>query len=127
MWYGHCHLFSGGPGYVSLAEPYYVVPLKSSAALSHGILVHIVSFLNTIQMPICYAHYLMIANTWIYISLYIRNTAILEKKNSVCIFPHHLGNTCDLHFVRLLKCAICRTIPVKMPAVGQFEMFFKVY
>ncbi len=69
----------------------------------------------------------MIANTWTYISLYVKNSAILENKKSVCIFLHGLVNTCDLHPFRLLKCAICRTIPVKMPPVGQFEMFFKVY
>ncbi len=127
MWYGCWHLVSGRPCYVWFAEPYHVVPLESSAALMHGILVNIGSFFNTIQTPICYVGCLMIANTWIYISLYIRNTAILENKNSVCIFPHHLLNTCDCYLYRLLKCAICRTIPVKMPPVSQFEMFFKVY
>ncbi len=32
-----------------------------------------------------------------YISLYLRNTAILENKKIVCIFSHQLVNTCDLH------------------------------
>ncbi len=63
----------------------------------------------------------------IYISLYIRNTAILENKKSVCIFPHQLVNSCDLHLFRLLKCAICRTILVKMPSIGQFSPILKVY
>ncbi len=54
-------------------------------------------FFYTIQMPICSVGCLMLANTWIYISLYLRNTAILENKKSVCIFLHQLVNTCDLH------------------------------
>ncbi len=58
--------------------------------------VNIVSFLNTIQTPICYVGCSMIANTWTYISLYIRNTAILENKKSVCIFLYQHVNTCDL-------------------------------
>ncbi len=37
----------------------------------------------------------------IYISLYIRNTAILENKKTVCIFPHQIVNTCDLHLQTL--------------------------
>ncbi len=52
---------------------------------------------TTIQTPICYLGCLMIANTWTYISLYIRNTAILENKNIVCIFLHQRVNTYDLH------------------------------
>ncbi len=111
----HGILFLFRPGYVRFAEPYHVVPLESSAAPKHGIWINIVSFLNTIQMPICYVGCLIIANTWIYISLYIRNTAILENIKSVCIFLHQFVNTCNLHLFRLLKCAICRTIPVKMP------------
>ncbi len=91
-WYGRCHLVSGGPGYVWLAEPYHVVPLESSAPPEHGIWLHVASFFNTIQMPICYVGYLMIANTWTYISLYIRNTAILENNKSVCIFS---ASTCE--------------------------------
>ncbi len=61
----------------------------------------------TIQTLVCYVGCLMTANTWTYISLYIRNTAILENKKSVCIFPHQLVNTCDLHlhFVNYAKCS----------------------
>ncbi len=33
-------------------------------------------------------------------------------------------NTCGLHLFRLLKCAVCSTIPVKMLQIGQFEKFF---
>ncbi len=75
-------------------------------------------------MSICYIGCLMIANTWTYISLYIRNTAILQNKKSVCIFPPQFVNTCDLHLFKLLMCAICYTIPVKMPLIGQFDFFF---
>ncbi len=111
--------------------PYHVVwvlqSFNHSAALKHGIRVNIASFVYTIQMPICYVGCLMITNTWTYISLYIRNTPILENKKSVYIFPHQLVNTCDLHLFRLLKCAICSTIQVQMPPIGQFEKFFKVY
>ncbi len=63
----------------------------------------------------------------IYISLYIRNTAILENKKSVCIFPHQVVNTCDLHHFSLSKCTICRTIPVKMPQIDQLSPILKVY
>ncbi len=56
---------------------------------------------NSIQMPICYVGCLMIANTWTYISIYIRNTAILENNKSVCIFRHQRVNTCDLHLPTL--------------------------
>ncbi len=76
-------------------EPYQVVPLESKYL--HGICVNIASFFYTIETPICYVGCLMITNTWTYISLYIRNTAILENKKSVSIFPHQLVNTCDLH------------------------------
>ncbi len=96
-WYRRCHLVSGGPGYVWLAEPHHVVPLKSNAAPKHGIWVSIASYFYTIQTPICYVGFLMIANRWTYISLYLRNTAILENKKTVCIFLHQLVNTWDLH------------------------------
>ncbi len=46
----------------------------------HGIWVNIALFIYTIQTPICYVGCLMIANTWTYISLYFRNTALLENK-----------------------------------------------
>ncbi len=39
----------------------------------------------------------MIANICTYISLYIRNMAISVNKKLVCISPHQLVNTCDLH------------------------------
>ncbi len=45
-------------------------------------------------MPVCC---LMIANICTYISLYIRNTAILVNRKYVCISPHQLVNTCDFH------------------------------
>ncbi len=61
---------------------------------SESMLLH---FFYTIQTSIWYVGCLMIANTWIYISLYLKNTAILENKKSVSIFPHQLVNTCDLH------------------------------
>ncbi len=83
-------------------------------------------------MSICYVGCLMIANTWTYISLYIRNTAILENKKSVCIFQHQLVNTCDFHLFRLLKYAICHTNPSKHAAdwsvVADFKslLIFKV-
>ncbi len=116
-WYGRCHLVSGGPGYVWLAELYNVVPLESSAAQKHGNWLNVASFFYIMQMPICYVVCLIIANTWIYISLYLRNTVILENKKTVWIFSHQLVNTCDLHLFRLLKCAICRINPSK-DAVG---------
>ncbi len=55
MWYGCCHLVSGGPGYVLLAEPYQVVTLESSAAPKHGISVNIASFYlhNTDANTLC--------------------------------------------------------------------------
>ncbi len=54
-------------------------------------------FFYIMQTPICYVGCLIIANTWIYISIYLRNTVILENKKTVCIFSHQLVNTCDLH------------------------------
>ncbi len=84
-------------------------------------------FWKKIQTPICYVGCLMIAKAWTYISLYTRNTAILENKKSVCNFPYQLENTCDLHLFRLLKCAICRTIPIKMPPIGQLSAILNVY
>ncbi len=56
----------------------------------------LLNFFYTIQTPICYVGCLMIANTWTYISLYIRNTAILQYNKSVYIFPHQRVNSCDL-------------------------------
>ncbi len=53
-------------------------------------------------MPICYVGYLMITNICTYISLYIRNTAILQNKTLIGIFTHQLVNTCDLHLVKSL-------------------------
>ncbi len=78
-----------------------------------------------IQTPVCCVAIgcLMIANIWTYISLYIRNTAILVNKKLVCISPHQLVNTCDLH---LVMCAICSIIPVKMPLIGQLSPILKV-
>ncbi len=117
-------LFPFWPGYVRLAEPYHVVSLKSRAAPKCGIWVNIVSFLSTIQMSICYVVCLIITNTWIHISLYIRNTAILENNK---ISLNLSTSTCDLHLFRLLKCAICRTIPVKMMLIDQLSPILKFY
>ncbi len=63
----------------------------------------------------------------IYISLYIRNTAILENKKSVCIFPHQLVNTYDLHLQTLQTAQNVRRIPVKMTPIGQLLPILKVY
>ncbi len=110
-WYGHCHLVSGGPGYVWLVEPYHVVPLKSSTALKHGIWVHAASFIYTIQSTICYVGCLSIANTLIYISLYLRNTAILEnKKNSLYFLASVWEHLWPSHS-RLVNCTKCEQIP----------------
>ncbi len=51
----------------------------------------------TIQTSICCIHCLIIANICTYISLYIKNTAISVNKKLLCISPHQLVNTCDLH------------------------------
>ncbi len=128
-----------------LAEPYHVVSCFRFDQvmcdwLNHTMWFHLNSALPrrmefesillhflTQQTPICNVGCLIIANTWIYISLYIRNTAILENKKSVSIFLHQLVNTCDLHLFRLLKCTICRTIPVKMLPIGQLLTILKVY
>ncbi len=97
-------------------------------APKYGIWDNIVLFLNTIQMPICYVR-LFDNHKYmdIYISLYVRNTAILENKKSVCIFPHQLVNTSDLHLFWFLKCAICGTIPAEMTPIGQLLQILKVY
>ncbi len=95
-----------------------VVPHESSEAPPHGNWVNIVSFFNTIQTPICYVGCLMIAKAWTYISLYIRNIAILVNKKFVCISPHKLVNTCDLHVHTLKTAQNVRTIPVKTPLIG---------
>ncbi len=115
MWYSHCHLVSGGPGYVWLAEPYHVVPLESSATPKHGISVNVDYFFYTIQMPICYVGCLMIANTWTYISLYLRNTAILEKKKSLYFLTSACEHLWPSHS-HLVNCAKCEQIPSKYVA-----------
>ncbi len=70
----------------------------------------------TIQSPIYYVGCLMIANTWIYISLYLRNTAILENKKT---FFYFLASACE-HLLpsdsRLVNCAKCEQIPSKYVA-----------
>ncbi len=87
VWYGYCHLVSGGPGYVWLAEPYHVVPLELSVALKHGIWVNIASFfLHNRDANMLCVGCLMITNTLTYISLYLRNTAILENKKNKFVF-----------------------------------------
>ncbi len=47
----------------------------------------LLNFFYIIQSPICYVGCLMIANTWIYIFLYLKNTAILENKKKF-VFSH---------------------------------------
>ncbi len=79
-------LFPFRPGYVRLAEPYHVVPLESSAALLHAIWVNIASLFYTILMPICYVVYLMIANTWTYISLYIHQEYCYLGKQKISLY-----------------------------------------
>ncbi len=65
-------------------------------------------------MPICYVGCLMITNTWTYIFIYIRHTAILENKKSICIFPHQRVNTCDLHLPsHIVIRAKCLHLPCK--------------
>ncbi len=81
-------------------------------------------FFYTIQMSICYVGSLMIANTWIYIFLYIRNTAILENNKSVCIFPHQRVNTCYIH---LNTSETFQTYQSATSLMGLCEHFFKVY
>ncbi len=76
--------------------------VTTATALYHRIGVNIASLFYTIQTPICYVGCLMIANICTYISLYIRNTAIVENKKIVGIFPPQLVNTCDLHLVKSL-------------------------
>ncbi len=92
-----------------LAEPYHMVPQKlpntalrhsswltQLAPTQHGIWDNIASFFT--QYRCQYAVYcLMVANICTYISLYIRNMAILVNKKLVCISLHQLLNTCDLH------------------------------
>ncbi len=109
-----------------LAEPYHMVPRNCRTYSTETLkLVYtqplpwsrefewiLLYFFYTIQTAICYVGCLMIANTWTYIFLYIRNTAILENKKSVCTFPHQLVNTCDLHLFRLLMCPICKLLCV---------------
>ncbi len=51
----------------------------------------------TIQTSICCIDCLVIPNICTYISLCIRNMAISVNKKLVCISPHQLVNTCDLH------------------------------
>ncbi len=110
-----------------LAERYHVVLQKywsHSRSLETWNFSQYCFIFYTIHTPVCCVGCLMITNIWTYISLYIRNTAILVNKILVCICLHQLVNTCDLH---LVKCAICSTIPAKMPPIGQLSPFLKVY
>ncbi len=73
-------------------------------------------FFYIIQSPIFYVGCLMIANTWIYISLYLRNTAILENKKTVLYF---LVSACEQLWPshsRLVNCAKCEQILSKYVA-----------
>ncbi len=82
----HAILFPFRPRYGRLAEPYHMVPHESSAAPKHRIWVIIVSFLNTIQMPICHVGCLRIANTWIYISPYTSGILLSWKRKNQFVF-----------------------------------------
>ncbi len=81
----------------------YLNRYSHSAALKHGIWINITSFFYTLEIPIYYVGYLMIANICTYISLYIRNTTISINRKLVCISQHQLVNTCDLHLVKSLQ------------------------
>ncbi len=85
-WYCRCHLVSGGPRYVWLAEPYHVVPLESNAALKHGIWLNVASFFYIMQTPIYYVGCLIIANTWIYISPYTSGILLSWKTKKQFVF-----------------------------------------
>ncbi len=61
----------------------------------------------------------------IYISLYLRNTAILENKKTICIFSHQLVNNCDLHIHALYTVQNVSRFRVNMLPIGQFEKFFQ--
>ncbi len=95
--YSCCHLVSGRPGCVWLAEPYHVVPFESSATPKHGIWVHVASFFlhNTVTNMLCR---LFDDRKYMDIYLYLRNTAILENKKTVCIFSYQRVNTCNFTF-----------------------------
>ncbi len=51
----------------------------------------------------------------------------LGKQKISLYFLYQLLNVCDLHLFRLLEFAICRTIPVKLPPIGQLSPILKVY
>ncbi len=67
----------------------------------------------------------MFTNICTYISLYIRNTAILVNKKLVCISPHERVNTCDLNLHALQTAQNVRTIPVKMLLICQLSLILK--
>ncbi len=122
----HGILFPFWPGYVRLVEPYHVVPFESSAApkhgiwvantwiYKHGIWVNVVSFFNTIDANmVC-----RLFDNRKYMDIYLpihQEYCYLGKQKIGLYFS---ASTCDLHLFRLLKCAICRTIPVKMLPIG---------
>ncbi len=62
---------------------------------------------------------------YIYISLYLRNTAILENKKNVCIFSHQLVNTCNLHIHALQTAQNVSRFQLNMLLIGQFKKFLK--
>ncbi len=64
----------------------------------------------TIQTSIWCIDCIVNANICTYISLYIRNTAISVNKIFVCIYPHQLVNTCDLH-LELYHVVLSKKIP----------------
>ncbi len=113
-WYGRCHLVSGGPGYVWLAEPYHVVRhLNWALPWSMEFDSMLLHFFYTIQTQICSVGCLMIANTWTYISLYFRNIAILENKQKSLYFS---TPTCEHLWPspsNLVNCAKCSHNPSK--------------
>ncbi len=82
-------LFPFSPDYVQLAEPYHVLPLESSADPKHGIWVNIVSFLNTVQTPICklfqqYCCSFMVHHCGHYIVRLQRISVLLGEKHCGC-------------------------------------------
>ncbi len=65
------------------------------------------------RRQICYVGCWMIANSWTYISLYIKNTAILEDKK---IYLYFSASTCEhlwLSPSHLVNCAKCLHDPSK--------------
>ncbi len=107
-----------------LAERYHVVLqkyLSHSRSLEACNLSQYCFIFYTIYTPVCCVGCLTIANICTYISLYIRNTAILVNKKLICISP---TSACEHLWPLPGKCTICSTIPVKIPLIGQLSPIF---